>query len=253
VTLLIESHQLTNQPTDHPRKMSQNADFSSYVSGRINLAHSKLQILIDVVFKGISKYIAYPHTSDKNVQHFHFMVPCDPNDKKFCEKLRKRCRSIDGVIGKMDVRCKIMSNGIPGFVAYVKHEKGTPVLKGYEREWFDSIEPLEKKNIGSFLEKTQKGQPRNPDHFKQITYSNFERVTLRYRRENGIASTQLEDTLEHMHANGWRLQITVLRQGIPESLFEQFTAQCKGETIYCAGRFNRMKKYENWKEHNDRY
>jgi hypothetical protein len=86
------------------------------------------------------------------------------------------------------------------------------------------------------------------DHFYQITYQNMEKVTLRYRQQNGIKSTALEDTLEHMHKNGWRLQISVLRGGIPAQLYDEFTAKCKGETTYTAGRFSRMRVLEKWRD-----
>lgn len=73
---------------------------------------------------------------------------------------------------------------------------------------------------------------------------NMERVTLRFRAENGIKSTQLEDTLEAMHKDGCRLQITVLRGGIPSQFFDEVNAQCNNKTSFKASRFVMMRKLE---------
>jgi hypothetical protein len=64
---------------------------------------------------------------------------------------------------------------------------------------------------------------------------------LQYRKEHGIASDQLEDTLAAMHADGWRLSAELQRSGIPQMLYEQFTAAAHGKTIYTAELFRSMR------------
>ena len=75
---------------------------------------------------------------------------------------------------------------------------------------------------------------------------NLEKVTLRYHKENGIASDQLEQTLSAMHMDGWRLSVDIERRGIPQCYYDQFTAALKNKTSYTANRFLRMRIPENW-------
>lgn len=251
----------TDRPTDieadppqsqsqepEPPVLPQNLD--DYISLRITIEHSKVYDLIHTVLNDVNHYIVYPHRGKAgDNQHFHICIAGVKVESRCVDKFRIRLKRFVKGAGKL--MAKAMHNGVCSFVGYVKHEDAKPYIKGFDLDWFNDIpatkwEEVEKKD----------GKPvkvRNPDHFKQITYMNMERVCLRYRAENGIESKELGVTLEHMHKHGWRLQVTVLRQGIPQTFFEQFTAACKGESIWCEGRFNRMMKYENWREHNDRY
>lgn len=232
----------TNPPTNQP---TNNDPASDYISLRITIDHSKINEVVDTVLSGVDKYIVYPHLGSMGKNpHLHICIP-GTYDVKDVERFRKRCYKFARGSGKL--MAKSLSNGIVGFVSYVKHETGTPILRGFEKDWFDSIPTYEKKAVAGYMDKPGSKPPRNPDTFKQITYSNMEKLCLRYRKENGIASTQLEDTLEHMHKNGYRLQVTVLKNGIPKCYFEQFTAACKGDSIWCAGRFNRMSRDEVWR------
>ena len=98
------------------------------------------------------------------------------------------------------------------------------------------------RNIGAYLEKPERKKVKNPDHFYQITYQNIEKVSLRYRKENGIKSIQLEDTLAAMCKDGWRVCLQMIKQGIPIPFYDQFTAACKGETIFTSNRFAMMRR-----------
>lgn len=232
-------HQPTNQPTNPPTL----AD--DYISLRITVGHDRIRDVVDTVLFGVDKYIVYPHLGSMGKNpHVHICIPGTYTSKDV-ERYRKRCYKFARGAGKL--MAKTLSNGIAGFVSYVKHEAGTPILQGFEKDWFDSVSAYEKKGIGGYMDKKESKAPKNPDVFKQITYTNMERLCLRYRGENGIQSTQLEDTLEHMHKNGYRLQVTVLKNGIPRSYFEQFTAACKGDSIWSSNRFNRMSRDEPWR------
>jgi hypothetical protein len=84
---------------------------------------------------------------------------------------------------------------------------------------------------------------RNPDHFYTITFlKNIEKVTLRFRRDHGIKSNLMEDTLAAMHKEGWRCCLQMIKQGIPIPFYDQFTAQCKGKTIFTTERFAHMRR-----------
>jgi hypothetical protein len=82
--------------------------------------------------------------------------------------------------------------------------------------------------------------------FFTLIWRYIEEQTLQYRKEHGIASDQLEDTLAAMHANGWRLSAELQRTGIPQMLYEQFTAAVHGKTIYTAELFRSMRVPAAW-------
>lgn len=235
-----------DRPTDRPDRPDE-----KYMSMRITCAHVLLY-KIEEMLNDCEKYIIYPHLGkDKSNPHFHVCVPmpADVNDSTFLDRYRKRAKSINGG-GAGKIMCKTHTNGVSSFVGYVKHEDGKAVIKGYEQEWFDEIKKMEEKNIGHFMEKKPYGKPRNEDHFMQITYQNMEKATLKWRARHGIKSKNLEDTLEDMFKHGWRFQISVEKNGIPQTFFEQFTAQCDGSSIYKASRFVMMRKVNPYIENN---
>jgi hypothetical protein len=82
--------------------------------------------------------------------------------------------------------------------------------------------------------------------FFTLIWRYIEEQTLQYRKEHGIASDQLEDTLAAMHADGWRLSAELQRSGIPQMLYEQFTAAVHGKTIYTAELFRSMRVPAAW-------
>jgi hypothetical protein len=82
--------------------------------------------------------------------------------------------------------------------------------------------------------------------FFTLIWRYIEEQTLQYRKEHGIASDQLEDTLAAMHADGWRLSAELQRSGIPQMLYEQFTAAAHGKTIYTAELFRSMRVPAAW-------
>jgi hypothetical protein len=82
--------------------------------------------------------------------------------------------------------------------------------------------------------------------FFTLAWRYIEEQTLQYRKEHGIASDQLEDTLAAMHADGWRLSAELQRTGIPQMLYEQFTAAVHGKTIYTAELFRSMRVPAAW-------
>ena len=84
--------------------------------------------------------------------------------------------------------------------------------------------------------------PPQQDWFRELTFRNLEKATLRYREAEGLQSKDLEVILEHMHAKGWRISMSMVRSGIPEAFYEQFTAACEGGTVWKKSRFTALKK-----------
>lgn len=232
---------LSPQPPNQPTP-------DRYISVRITTPHTNLYKITATVVHDVDRYIIYPHKAGTSNEHFHICIALGDTDDavKLCERYRKRSRAINGG-GAGKIMCKTHSNGCASFVGYVKHEIAEACLKGFSQEWFDEIE-VKHTNVGAYMEKEIKKRPKNEDHFYQITFMNMERVTHRYRAQNGIKSTDLEDTLEHMHANGWRLQVTILKQGIPAQFYDEFKAKCEGKTTFTSNRFKRMRTVERWRE-----
>lgn len=224
-----------------------------YLSGRINIPHSMSDIFVDTVLCDVERYILYPHISEANVQHFHFAFAVSGDTKKCADKYRKRCgnfiRSRGLPAGKMSKRINIMYNGISNFVSYVKHENAEPILRGYERSWFDAIEAKVKETpvgIGAHFVKPVK-KAAKPDHFWTITHQNMIKIALRYRKNEGLTTTDLSVVLSHMlNAGGWMFSDSVLRRGICSEMWYIFDKMCRGEQIYPEGRINRMMVSTAW-------
>jgi hypothetical protein len=126
-------------------------------------------------------------------------------------------------------------------------DTGTPAVHACQTQFVSGESSMQRadttvgKNIGAYLDKPDK-KPRNQDHYYMITYRNIERVTLRYRKENGIKDNQMETTLAAMHKDGWRCCLQMIKQGIPQAFYDQFTASCKGSTIFTSNRFAMMRR-----------
>lgn len=230
-----------NQPTNQPTELELPEEYASL---RITIEHTKYAELHDKVLFDLEWYISYPHTGkNRSNEHYHVFF-----QSGITERLRKRIKDNFGS-GNKQFSFKSFKNGLASGIQYGSKEGTRPYYVGDEcPEWILSAPPWEQRNAAGVNAGINGKPPRNPDHFKQITYSNMEKVCMRYRNDNGIKSTDLSHVLAHMHRNGWRLQVTVLRNGIPSQFFEEFTAQCSGDTTYCVNRFNRMKVMERWKE-----
>lgn len=238
-----------SQPTNQDEISLPACENEGYISLRITLSHEQKHIIEAHVVFDAPAYIIYPHKGTKTQKdHFHVCIAGVEMTPKTVEKYRKRVSTHIGK-GNGFVSAKMHATLPATFVAYVKHEAGKPILQGFSLEWFNEIAAMDINTMDKqpgFGKPAKK--PRNEDHFKQITYMNMERVTMRYRKEHGITSVLLEDTLEAMHKDGWRLQITVMRGGIPQQFFDEFTAQCKNKTTFKASRFVMMRKLEQWRQ-----
>ena len=76
---------------------------------------------------------------------------------------------------------------------------------------------------------------------REITYANLECLCVRYHRKHAIVSDQLEVTLAAMHKDGWRFCLQIIKEGIPETYYELFTAAIHKKPFWTAERFNSMR------------
>lgn len=234
---------MTNSPTNQPNQLDPPND---YLSIRVSTPHhfwTKVKDCLDPK----TWYISWKeHGKSGTNPHFHVLVP--GSHSRDCERIRKRLKAA-GYTGNQCIRVKFEQNGILQGIQYCGKEGPPHEIGGDPRviqKWIDLAPPWEpKQNVGKYMIKEQK-KPRNPDHFLMITYQNLERVAIRYHKENGIASDQLEQTLAAMHKDGWRLSVDILRRGLPQSYYDQFTATLHNKTIFTANRFLRMRIPENW-------
>lgn len=241
------SDQPTNQPTDQPPTDSW---WSEYISIRVTLDHARERDVRDVFDTEHS--VIFPHLGqNKDNPHYHILVlvPRSGNAKKVAEKLRKRIKDQLGVSGAGKLMVKVMSNDVTEAITYCAKEGTDPIdpcpdldkICKIAPKWVDKVQ----QPIQQYLKGTAPRKPINEDHFYQITYQNMEKVTLRYHRRHGTPP-DLASTLEHMHKNGWRLNVGVIRGGIPSTFFDEFEAKCKDSTIWKKSRFEFMRVVPNY-------
>lgn len=234
---------MTNSPTN---QLLPTAPPDAYLSVRVTTPHhfwSKIEKCVN----SEEWYISWKENGKSGSNpHFHVLVSgSKPSD---AERIRKRLK-VAGYSGNRELSVKFCQNGLLQGIQYCGKE-GPPHEIGGDKTvvqaWIDSAPEWQpKQHVGAYLIKEQK-KPRNPDHFFMITYQNLEKVTLRYHKEHGIASDQLEQTLASMHKDGWRCSVDMLRRGIPQAYYDQFTAAVHNKSIFTANRFLRMRIPENW-------
>lgn len=55
---------------------------------------------------------------------------------------------------------------------------------------------------------------------------------LAFRQARGIESMDLEDTVEQMLKTEWQLDASMINNGIPDFVFEEFKTKCEGRTMF---------------------
>jgi len=232
---------------------------TNYISLRVRVEHKFASAIWDKVFADLDWYIYSMHKPGTANEHIHMLVPGDT--EKETEKYRKRMRDALKLVPGYEYKprtnqiyASVFKKGIAAGIQYLGHE-GSPIVGSNEmtEEWIKaapkwvSSKPTEGcSGVGAYF-RTKPTREINPDHFKLITYRNLEKVTFRYHKENGITSINLEDTLEHMHKNGWRLDISIIRGGIPSTFYDEFHAKLKdGSTRWTSSRFALMRTVPGW-------
>lgn len=218
-----------------------------YVSIRVTVNHSKWADIKDSVLHDVS-YVAFPHKGSAcDNPHFHIFVPsaggnCDR------ERLRKRIRDKLGLTGNSAFSCKLESNGMLNAIRYGSKEGTDAYVSGSDMQALVDMAPpwdpnlRSERNIGGYMKSKPIGREPNPDHYKLITPRNIEKVCLRYRKNNGIVSKDLEDTLAAMHADNWRLAECFYRTGILSVYFDSFTAACEDKHYHTPFRFLSLRR-----------
>lgn len=226
-------------PTDQPNQPT--TGVSNYVSLRITASHTSWSSILEKVI-GEYDYVCYPHKGKKGDNpHFHIFIPTNEPNK--VELFRKRAKSL-GLTGNKCIGASYRTNGITNAITYGSREKTAAYVSSDDMRALVDMAPAwvqQDHNIGAYLLKP-KGREPNPDHYKLITPRNIMKVTTRYRRDHGIVSKNLEDTLEAMHKDNWRLAECFYRQGIMSCYFDEFTSTANGHDHWTSGKFLFLKR-----------
>ena len=135
----------------------------------------------------------------------------------------------------------------------VKSKKKDEELSEVEGSDFQSSESEDPMRVASDVEDPMDGlsdgedpvvkvKPEIGDHFYDINYRNMIKVALRYREHHGIKSTELADVLAQMCQNGWAFCLQIHKQGILDTYFTEFTAQCEGKSSYTKEMISLMRR-----------
>lgn len=230
---------MTLSPTDRPTDI---VEPPTYLSLRVTCLHTSWDSILTNILWDIDDYIAFPHTGVKTKkEHYHIFIPT--SDTKLADRLKKRAKDKLQWSGNERIGSNFYKNGILCGIQYGSKEKTVPLVSNADMQSLVDMAPpwLEQQHIGKYLHK-QPGREPNPDHYKLITPRNIEKVALRYRLQHGITSVHLEDVLEAMHKDNWRLAECFLRGGIMSSLFDSFEQACAGKEYWTSGKFLFLKR-----------
>lgn len=246
------TYSLSHRPTDRPTSFPDHRP-DEYISVRLTIDHSRLSDVLSILSDVC--HCLWPHNGSKGDNpHYHILLPISIREdpRKYNDKMRKRIKDKLGLSGAGKVMLKSMTNDIVEAVTYCAKEHTSPIYSSdHAAVWQKMIDTapawVEKgqQPIQRYMKGTAPRKLINEDHFYQITYQNMEKVTLRYHKRHGT-KPDLASTLEHMHKNGWRLNVSVIRGGIPSTFFDEFEAKCKGDTIWKKSRFEFMRVVPNY-------
>jgi hypothetical protein len=219
------------------------------LSIRVSAEHSQWDDICTKCRFDESWYISWAeHGKAGTNPHFHVLLPgSGTND---AERIRKRLKTA-GYSGNQRIRVKFEQNGVLQGIQYCGKE-GSPFAVGGDKaiiqSWIDAAPKWEfrEKNIGHYLDKPVKKKC-HEDHFYDINYRNLIKVSLRYRKNHGIKSKDLSEVLADMCLHGWAFCKQIMKEGIPEPYFADFTQQCDGKSVFTAGMINNLRRPVEWR------
>jgi hypothetical protein len=241
-TTYVSKTNQTNQPTSPTPP-------DEYLSARITASHDTWNAIAQAGRFNESWYISWAeHGKSGTNPHFHVLLPgTGTND---AERVRKRLKTA-GYTGNSQLSVKFNKNGILQGIQYCGKE-GSPFKIGGDQtviqSWIDAAPKWESrdKNIGAYLEKKSVKRC-HEDHFYDINYRNLIKVSLRYRKQHGMKTKDLAEVLAQMCLHGWAFCKQMQKEGIPETFFGDFEAQCDGKSLFTAGMINNMRRPVDWR------
>lgn len=192
-----------------------------YLSVRVTMEHSRIDEVVDVVFKDEEWMILYPHIGKKTEkEHVHVFIPGGVGDT---EKYRKRLKR-HGFDGNRDYSVKSCKNGILQAIQYGSKEGTEPVLRGlHVHDWVASapkwVEPKQR-NMYEYVEREPKRIKFDPEGIK-VTLHNFLRLAFEYskvknvRKENDEMEDDITVVMSRMFEDGYYPDPMAFKTGVP--------------------------------------
>lgn len=239
----MKSLLMTFQPTGQPTNLDPP---TTYFSLRVTCPD--WSVIESKVVYDVEDYLSYFHNPDDDDHnpHFHILFIGDVP----VERLRKRVRDHIGG-GNKYFSGKSLSNGVLAGISYCSRQNTPPIFKGeYWTDWIALAPKWEPKQRQ--LKIGEKRKAVHEDHFREITYRNMLKVCLRHREDRKLTTKSLAKVLESLHKENWFLNVQILRQGIPSTLYDEFEARCGSDTVMKEGRFARMRVVASWEGGFDR-
>ncbi len=79
-----------------------------------------------------------------------------------------------------------------------------------------------------------------------LNVRNLTKSAIRYHKQHGIASDQLEQTLAAMLSDGYSLSDDIRRRGLHNSYFKEFEAAVNGKKFWTANHVLVMRIVDNY-------
>lgn len=194
---------------------------NEYLSIRVTIEHSRIDDLLENVFKEEEWLILYPHIGkETEKEHVHVFIPGGVGD---AEKYRKRLKRY-GFDGNRHYSVKSCKNGILQAIQYGSKEGTDPVLRGvHVHDWVASAPKwVERKqrNMYQFTDREPKRIKYDPEGIK-VTQNNFLRLAFEYSKEKNVRKEddEMEDdivvVMSMMFEDGYYLDPQLARNGVP--------------------------------------
>lgn len=208
----------TEQPTNQPTT-NQPTVVSDYLSVRLKVPHSKLDVIKTKLVHDVPGYCIYMHSTTS--EHFHVCLP--GLGKSDTTRIGKRIRDNFGVSGNGGFSIKSFSNGLSSFVFYSGHE-GTAAV--YEDSSWDEIVSSTKtyyvKEGGQLMLPLAKGKAKDADADWQLTYSNFVSKAVNHARRSGLTGSLKEVLCDMIARTKWRPSYHMVTHGVPDHYYKDF-------------------------------
>lgn len=211
-TLCLLDNQSTNQLPTTPLP-------SHYLSARIKVGHSQLDVVLSKVLFDVPDYCIYKHSTGH--EHFHVCLP--GLGKSDTTRLGKRIRDNLRVSGNGGFSLKSHYNGCSSFVFYAGHE-GTAAIYQDPR-WAEIIASTDSyyvKQTGQTMLPMAKTNVKDQDADWQLTYANMVSKAINHARRNGLTGS-LKEVLQHMlETTKWRPSFHLIKNGVPDHYYKDY-------------------------------
>lgn len=216
-----------------------------YLSYRLTLPHTEIDNVVSIIGKYTETYLIYPHGGDATdvSPHYHILIPTE--DKDLSDRIKAVFVRKYNQKGNGFHSSKYNSNGVLCGVSYCLHSTGiAPVYKG--GIWPSLLQhavPFVKRS--AVVEDSGSGSTKSSAQRRErlgenvLTLGNLLKQAELYRIRHQMRSYSLRVILNDMATNGWALSSEIRKNGVPESVYEEWEARrLRKERGYCSTRLS---------------